>query len=193
MKKIFLISILITLFTVASCTESDNAVDDVLDNVDTTGAVLRTISEPAELLFYSNPDLNTVDFTIEFQQNDGGSIDDFKEVRVYIGFYEDQELLTPLSNSDNTLTSESLLYTLPSNEFEISDLGLPMKNIVFTTPDAAAMYPDAVYTVPSFLEVRLELEMSDGTVFSKDNYGSTISSGTYFNSPFSYIIIYINA
>ncbi len=184
---------LVLISVTISCTESDNAVDELLQNVDRSGAILRTLSPPGEFMVNSNPDMNTIQFTIEVQEANGDIDPDFKEVRVYVGVYQDQLATDPLLDDEDVATSEHLMLTLPAAEFTtISDNDLPSHEITFGTQDVVDSFSTATFTTPTFIEVRLELEMSDGRVISKDNVAATIATGIYFESPFSYVIIFMN-
>ncbi len=184
---------LVLISVTISCTESENAVDELLDSVDMTGAIVRTLSPPGEFMINSNPDMNTIQFTIEVQEGNGDNAPDFKEVRVYVGVYQEQLAIEPLLDDQGIETSEHLLMTLSAADFTaISDNGLPMHEITFGTQDVVDVFSTATYTAPTFIEVRLELELNDGRVFSKDNVAATIATGIYFKSPFSYVIIFMN-
>lgn len=195
MKNIFkiVLLLLIVFSTSISCTESDNAVDVLLDTVDTSGAILRTLSPPAEFIVNANPDGNTIALEIEVQEGNGDFDPDFKEVRLYIGIYQDQGLIDPIVDAQGTPTGEVLIVTAPASDFTIGDNGLPTYEFSFITPTVVAKFPaDAVYTIPSFIETRLELEMNDGRVFSKDQVAAAVATGIYFDAPFSYVTIFIN-
>ena len=196
MKNIFkiVLLLLIVFSTTISCTESDNPVDVLLDTVDTSGAILRTLSPPAEFIVNANPDGNTIAVTIEVQEANGDFYPDFKEVRLYTGIYQDQGLLDTILDGQGTPTSEILMLTATAADFiNISDNGLPTYEFSFITPDMVARFPaDAVFTIPSFIETRLELEMNDGRVFSKDQVAAAVATGIYFDAPFSYVTIFIN-
>jgi len=195
MKNIFkiVLLLLVVFSTTISCTESDNAVDELLDTVDLSGALLRTLSPPAEFIVNANPDGNTLALEIEVQEANGDVDPDFKEVRLYIGIYQDQGLADPIVDGQGAPTGEILMATAPKADFVLGANGLPTYAFSFITPDIVAEFPaDAVYTIPSFIETRLELEMNDGRVISKDQIGPEVGAGIYFDAPFSYVTIFIN-
>ena len=195
MKNIFkiVLLLLIVFSTSISCTESDNPVDVLLDTVDMSGAIVRTLSPPAEFIINANPDGNTIALEIEVQEGNGDFDPDFKEVRLYIGIYQAQDLADPIVDGQGTPTSEILMVTAPKSDFVNGDNGLPTYEFSFITPDVVAQFPaDAVYPIPSFIETRLELEMNDGRVFSKESVAAAVATGIYFDSPFSYVTIFIN-
>ena len=178
--------------TAISCSESEAVIDQVLENVDDeSGAVLRTIESPADLVSLTG-DNNLVTFTIEVQEGNGSSVPDFKEVRAYVGLYQDQDLIAPLVDENGNDLGEALFATLSAGEFAIGDNGLPRLSAEIPTQAIVDAYPEnTVYTVPSFIALRLELEMSDGRVFTNTNLGASVSGGTYFGSSFLYKIIFL--
>jgi len=194
MKKIvqiFLIALTV-LATATSCEDGENAIDTLQAGVDTSGAVLRTLVAPADLVTLTG-DNNSVDITIEVQEGDG-SVSTFTEVRVFVKLYQDQDLLLPTVDSNGNELSETLIMTLPSSIFTLSEINnLPSTEILMPTPTIlAAFAADAQITVPTFIATRLELELADGRVFTNTNVAATIATGAYFASPFLYKTIFIN-
>ena len=189
MKKIIknLIFVIVVISTTISCTESDNAVDQLLNDVDISGAIIRSLTRPLDFMIVANPDMNKVDFVIEVQEGNGDIYPDFKEVRVYSRFYEDQNLVTPIANTEGVAFDELLIQTISADTFVIGDNGLPTATVFYNSEDVAVLNIDAVYVSPSFIETRLELEMNDGTIYSKENVSSAIGTGVYFEAPFSYV------
>ncbi|GAB5401257.1 MAG: hypothetical protein Aureis2KO_28420 [Aureisphaera sp.] len=195
MKNIFkFLMIAMVVLAGSSCEDSDLIIDEVLDSVDTeTGAIVRTIESPAELVTANNPDNNNIAMVLEVQQGNGSFVPDFKEVRVYVKLWEDQDLTTPVTDGAGNDVAEVLVTTLPSSQFTIDSNGLPRTSVEFPTQFILDAYPaDAQITVPSFIALRLELEMSNGNIFTDTNVGATISGGIYFNAPFLYRIIFLN-
>jgi len=195
MKNIFKIVLfaLIIISTAVSCTESDKSVDLLFNDVDRSGAILRTLSPPSEFIINANPDGNTIALTIEVQEGNGDFYPDFKEVRLYVGVYQDQGMLDALVDDQGVATVETLMFTVPAADFVIGgNNGLPTYEFSFITPTIVAGYPNAVWTTPSFIETRLELEMNDGRVFDKTTVAAAVATGIYFDAPFSYVTIFIN-
>lgn len=192
MKNIVKIAVLGLLISFTSCSDSEALIDQVYDTVDTeSGAVIRNIVSPPELVSLTNPDNNTIDMTIEVQQGNGSFIPDFKEVRVNVRVYADQDLTEPVATDAGAEIPEFVLATFPASEFEISSNGLPRKDISITTQAIADYYADATLTPPAFISLRMELEMNDGTIWTNTDVGATISGGIYFNSPFLFRIIFL--
>ncbi len=194
MKNIYKF-LMIALIAVAgvSCEDSDLIIDEVLDSVDTeSGAIVRTLQDPPDLVTLTNPDNNNFDLVLEVQQGNGSFVPQFKEVRMYMRIYADQDLNEPLLDSNGNEISEVLLNTIPSSVWEIGSNGLPRTTVNVTSQSFVDTYPeDTVYAGgANFVALRLELEMSDGTVFTDTDVGATIA-GQFFNSPFLYRVIFI--
>lgn len=194
MKNIFktIMILLVLIGSTTSCTESDKAVDTLLNEVDTSGAVLRTKIYPLELVNLTNDDINQIEMTFEVQEANGDIEPDFKEVRVYYRVFVDQDLLIPLSDGDGVAFDEFFAMTLPASDFTPSeDNGLPSYDLYIETQTIYDQFPGGVYSVPSFIELRLELEMTDGRIVSKDDVSADVAGGAYFEAPFSYRIIFL--
>jgi len=193
MKSIYKFLMLAVIVTGAvSCEDSDLIIDEVYDTVDTeTGAIVRTVEAPLDLVTGTG-DNNSIDFVWEIQQGNGSIQPDFKELRVLVRTWQDQDLIDPLVDGNGNPIPEAVYAVIPASAFEIGENGLPRIAFSIPTADLVAWMPeDAVYTVPSFVNTRLELEMNDGTVFDDSKVGATIA-GIYFSSPYSYRTIFIN-
>ena len=195
LKIIFLIQLFV-LASLTSCKKPDNTIYDVLNNTDMNGVVLRTLnmSELPSLVTLTNAANNFVDLNIEVQENQGDFVPDFKEVRVYVSFYQEQEQENFVEDGDGNPTSEVLLMSVPSSDFTIGAHGLPVHNFHLTTQDMVDLLPDStVFPTPAFMKVRLEIEMTDGRIYTDDTGNGMVASSQYFASPFAYVFVYINA
>ncbi|NND62036.1 MAG: hypothetical protein HKN48_02460 [Flavobacteriaceae bacterium] len=194
MKNIYKFLMIALVFTAGvSCTDSELIIDEVLDSVDTeSGAIVRTLQDPPDLVTLTNPDNNNFDLILEVQQGNGSFVPQFKEIRFYVRMYADQDLTEPILDPNGNAIAETLLTTLPESAFSIESNGLPRATINITSQSFVDAYPaDAVYASgANFVALRLELEMSDGTVFTDSDVGATIA-GQFFNSPFLYRVIFI--
>ena len=190
MKNIFK-SILVAIIVIGgftSCTESDLAIDNLYDNVDTSGSALRILSYPEDIIGLPGGNFDScLCFTVEVQQGDGSFYPEFKEVRVKLQVFSDQDTEVPIS--------EQVLYrTIPASEFvELSPAnGLPYIEIAMETQDVYDLFTNTgtEFTIPAFIQTNFELEMTDGRVWDVSNAGATLS-GPYFESPFAYKTIAI--
>jgi len=189
--KIFLIcTVIITSFT--SCEESDNTIDTLYDNVDLTGALVRTLIEPLELVTLTNETNNFISMSLEIQEGNGSIPSTLKELRVYVATYNDQDQEQVTLDEDGNPISETLLSTIPAADFVPSEVNnLPSTDIFILTQAIVDLNPSAVYTFPTFIYVRLEVELEDGRTFSDQDAGPSVAAGNYFLSPFYYNIIFL--
>ncbi len=192
--KTFLIGLVLSVgFT--SCEDSNLAIDNLYNNVDSSGAILRILEYPDDLVNISGGSFSTsIDFLIEVQEGDGSFTPDFKEVRVYLSSFDDQDLIDPTKDADGNELGEVLYKTISAAEFEeLSEVnGLPVFQII--TPTyllVEEIFPTAVFNIPSFILTRFELEMNDGRIFDDESAGASLS-GPYFESPFTHKTIFIN-
>jgi len=197
MKNIFksFIVALIVIGGFSSCEDSDLAIDNLYDNVDTSGAVLRILSFPSDIVNVSGnaPFTNIIDYVFEVQEGDGSFTPEFKEVRVYLTGYNDQDFEFPLVDENGNEFGEQLIKVITSAEFDVlSDVnGLPMNNMQLPVAEILEFLPGATFSGPSFFSIRFELEMSDGRIWTDYNAGTTLA-GPFFESPFIYTTIFLN-
>lgn len=194
MKTLAKIFILVAAISFTACSESEATINKVLDTVDTeSGAVLRTLVDFPDLVTITNEANNVINSTIEVQQGNGSFVPDFKEVNLYVQVYNDQDLIDPLLTDDGNEIGELYLQTFDASQFSISSNGLPRTDISIVVQDVADLYAaqSATPGVPSFMALRFEIVMNNGTVISNNNVGATISGGIYFNSPFLFKVIFL--
>ena len=194
MKTLAKIFILVAAISFTACSESEATINQVLDTVDTeSGAVLRTLVDFPDLVTITNEANNVINSTIEVQQGNGSFVPDFKEVNLYVQVYNDQDLIDPLLTDDGNEIGELFLQTFDASQFSISSNGLPRTDISIVVQDVADLYTaqSATPGVPSFMALRFEIVMNNGTVISNNNVGATISGGIYFNSPFLFKVIFL--
>ena len=195
MKNIFkTFLIVLVAFGITSCEESDLQIDQLYDNVDSSGAVLRILEFPADLVNLSGGAVpNFVEFTFEVQEGDGSFSPNFKEVRYYMSLFKDQDLINPVLDAEGNVLGEILIQTISAAEFDVlSDInGLPQHTVNIPTQDVIdVLFPTGIITPPTFIVSRFELEMTDGRVWTDENAGATLS-GPYFESPFFYKTIFL--
>ena len=185
------------MISFTSCSDSEVLIDEVYDSVDTeTGVVVRTVSPPAELVSLTNPDNNNISLTIEVQEGNGSTVPDFKEVRAYVRLYADQDLAEPLTTENGGEILETLSGVADSSIFELSPNGLPRGDFSFPTQQivdgyvaAGAVLED--FPVPTFIALRLEVEMTDGRIYTNTDVSVAVGGGVYFVSPYFYRIIFL--
>ncbi len=189
--KIFLVGMLLIGSTI-SCSDSELSIDELYDSVNTNGAFIRTIEKPLDLVNVSDPEKNRIEALIEIQEGNGSSQPDFKEVRMYIQTFQDQDQIEPSLDTSGNPTGESFLATFPAADFTPSVTnGLPSTNLSVLTQTVLDNNPNTVFTFPTFIFIRLELEMNDGTIYTNTSVGPSVASGNYFLASFFYNIIFL--
>jgi hypothetical protein len=181
MKKIFnSFSALLLAFTIFSCTEGDNPIDKVLDNV-TNGAALRTVKIGSAGIETGNPNAK-FQVTLEVQDPNNGN--DTDKIDVYATFLDK----TP-SNGSNP-KSEILIKSIPSSSFVAGSRELPNADVTITIAEFKTKFglTDAQYDGGDQFVVRLAQVLKDGRVFTRSNSNSNIIGGAYFSSPFQYTV-----
>ncbi|MFT4696999.1 MAG: putative repeat protein (TIGR01451 family) [Flavobacteriaceae bacterium] len=196
MKNIFKITLISFLFIgITSCEEGDLPIDNLYNNVVTSGSVLRILDFPADLVTIAGGEItpNFIRYQMEVQEGDGSSSPDFKEVRMYFDGFDDQDLEFPTLDGNGNIIGEQLYRTISKAEFtEISEInGLPEITVEVATRFLLdEFFGNAVFGKnPSFIKTRFELEMNDGRIWSDYNAGTTLG-GPYFESPFTHRTIF---
>ena len=184
---------MIIVASTTSCEDSELAIDSLYDNVNTNGAFIRTITPPLELVNISDETKNFIAMTIEIQEGNGSQPSTFAEVKVYASTFNDQDQIEPTVDVDGNPLGENLLGTIPASEFFPSEVNnLPSTDVFIPTQTIVDNAPGAVFTIPTFIYVRLELVMQDGTIYTDTSVGPTVATGNYFDAPFFYNIIFLN-
>lgn len=200
MKNILKLTSIVLLFvaTFTSCSESDTVADYIRNNVDTeTGYILRVKEVANQLITINettNPNWTNEPYRyFEVQQGNGSFVPEFKEVRVYVGFFGDQDFAEPLNFLDGTPMSEVLMQTITSGEFENSDdTGLPNYDFTHFTTDFLDLFPDLdVPSSESYIRLRYELELNDGTIINEEYVNENVAGGNYFHSAFRSTMVLI--
>ncbi len=164
---------------ISACSEDDKTIDGVFETVE-NGAVLRTVSVTGGALDVLDTSAAT-SITIEEQDVENGAL--LSEVRAFVN-------LTDNTPDATTTTTEAALATLSAADFEGGPFGLP-RGTFDTTLGAmvgALGLSDGDYNCGDALVIRLELELTDGRVFSSDDVTGTVQGGSFFSSPFQYTI-----
>lgn len=164
------------LLLVAGCEDPDNAIYDVFDGLK-HGAILRTIDRV-------NTNFNLFDLSSTFEivveaqdERQGGLLQD---VKVYVDYIDRQD-----DGVDNS-KSNVLVSTFPASAFSTGPNNLPRTTISFTFSEAlSALGFTDEYAGGDVINVRLELNLTDGRSFSADDATGSLQ-GSYFSSPYQY-------
>ena len=169
MKKISILFSMLLIIT--SCVEPDNTINEVLDNY-TNGAVLRTISSSGEYNFYA-PAASVFTATIEEHDTEQGAL--MQSVEVYVNL-----------NGG----TDALLSTILPGAFTTGPKGLPRTDISVSLADAVSALgiSSSQYTGGDAINIRLQLNLTDGRSFSTENVTGSMT-GSYFKSPYGYSMV----
>jgi len=183
MKKILNFTFVLFAIALVSCSSDDNIINQVDNNVE-RGAILRTI-EAAPLNFDLREDSSSWSVTVEMEDNNQGNLLD--KVDVFVRFLDN----TP-DNGTNPV-DKSLVKTIPASDFVNGPNDLPRADLQISIDEAAAAagLADNEFTGGDVFNVELELNLTDGRVFTKDDANGGIAGGSFFKSPYQYGITII--
>lgn len=164
------------VFSLNSCKDSNNAIDDVLNYQ--TGANLRTVNIESAVLNSSD---NASEFAVEVEEQDAQDGGLFKSVHVYASIQD----LTP--ENGTSVANDAFIKTIDASEFAPGPHGLPRGTVRVSFGEAASamgLTADDYYAGDVFI-IELRVELTDGRIFGASSAGASITGG-YFNSPFQY-------
>lgn len=172
------IAILAVLVFSAGCSDTETYVDEVFETT-TRGTVLKTVENETNLEFNVGVE-NKVTIAAEVIDQRG---QDFEKVNVYMSFIDNNE-----EDGDES-RDEMLFDSIKSEDFDRSG-EYPKLDFSFTEVDVNNFFnlTENDYTGGDRFDVRLELVMNDGRVFSIDNLNNVVSGGAFYRSPFQYKI-----
>ncbi len=176
-SKLYFIGLL--ALTLGACSDDDKLIDQVDGTVE-RGAILRTVSVDGGALDVLDPSA-AVTITIEEQDDEGGAL--LSGVDIYVN-------LTDNTPAATTTTSEALLTSIPASSFTTGPFNLPRGSFSSTVGEMAATLglADGDYNCGDSFNLRAELTLTDGRVFTDTDVTGTVSGGSFFSSPFAYTI-----
>ena len=181
MKKLFYkITVLVLgVFLMHSCEESDATVDFVTDNV-TRGAILKTIEVKSPVIDINDIANSAFAVEVEYRDNEGNSL--LGSVDVYASFIDNTD-----DGEDNS-KPEVFTINIPSSEFAIDDtFGNPRADLLIPASEtftSLGLSPDQL-NGGDVVFYRLVLKLTDGREFT-NNASGNVSGGSFFSSPFQY-------
>ena len=180
--KVYILSALAGAWMV-SCSEDDKLTVDIQENVE-RGAVLRTISTDGTA-WNSLDTSETFTVVLEEQDLEDGALLD--EVRVFVNLVDN----TPAAT---TTTSETQIATIPASDFTFDVNNLPRTTYAVSLADVETALGIVLgdYNCGDVFAFRLELELTDGRVFTDTDLTGTVQGGSFFASPFAYNISLIS-
>jgi hypothetical protein len=173
MKKIIYLFSLMLLMT--SCSESDNVIDNVLNNYE-TGAVLRGWNPTGDYNYFApSTSVFTVDIEAHTGTGGGGNADLMQDVQVFVALNG---------------VGEKLLRTLTPSDFTTGPTGLPRHSLTVTLAESTAALglSDSQYSGGDKINIRLQLNLTNGKSYSAADAASSLT-GSYFKSPYVYNMV----
>ena len=168
-----------------SCSDSEK-VTNILQDATERGTVLKTIDSNLE---FEVAEDNLVTVSAEVIDQRG---QDFEKIDVYLSFKDNRDV-DDETDADNFATKEEMLF----ETFTVGDLDMsgeyPVLNFDFTTDefDSFFGFNESDYIRGGNINIRMELVMNNGTVFTSTNVNSVVSGGAFYDSPFQYGIYMI--
>lgn len=178
------IAILAALTFIVGCSDTETFVDEVFDNT-TRGTVLKTVENSANLEFVVGGE-SLVTFGVEvIDQRD----QDFDRIDIYMSFFDNQ---TESDDPDNNSKDEELLRSFPKGSLNMNG-EYPVLNFELTLQEVEDFFnlTDDDYTGGDRINLRLELIMNDGRVFTSTNLNNVVSGGAFYRSPFQYNVNFV--
>ena len=164
---------------VISCSEDDKLTVEIQETVE-RGAVLRTISLTGGSWNVTDV-TESFDVEWEFQDIEDGAL--LREVRVYADLVDN-------TDDASTTTTETQVATIPASEFAGGANGLPRTNWSITLAEVETALGIALgdYNCGDEINLRIELDLTDGRVITNTDLTGTVSGGSFFSSPLNYRI-----
>ncbi|MBZ9651509.1 hypothetical protein [Psychroflexus montanilacus] len=172
------ISLVAALAFMVGCSDTDRPIDELFDGT-TRGTVLKTVESETSLEFNVGVE-NLVTIAAEVIDQRG---QDFEKVDVFMSFRDNN----PEDGDESR--DEALFTTINPGDFDNSG-EYPKLNLQFTEVDVNNFFDltEEDYTGGDRFNVRLELVMNDGRVFTSTNANNVVTGGPFFRSPFQYNI-----
>lgn len=170
------ISIITVLAFLVGCSDTEK-VTEVLQETTERGTVLKTIETNLE--FEVGED-NLISVSAEVIDQRG---QDFEKIDVFLSFTDNRDASDP----DNVTQDETLFETFSPADLDNSS-EYPVLNFDFTGDefDDFVGINDTDYALGGRINIRMELVMNDGRVFTSTNVNAVVSGGGFYRSPFQY-------
>lgn len=187
MKYLKLISIFTLGFVLTtSCEPDGNVFIDANDTLE-AGLVVRTLSQTGTTFDFFNVPGGLLNVEFEIQTVSGNEV---AEVRIFGDFQDNTFFDSEFNTNGTTAVSEVLLQTITAAELTSGRFGFPTGSFSYSYQqllDALGLQNDldTVFNSDQFV-VRVEVEQTDGRVFSNDGTNSPSLDAGFFISPFRY-------
>ncbi|SDG41917.1 hypothetical protein [Psychroflexus sediminis] len=178
------ISLITILAFIIGCSDTEKTIDEVFEGT-TRGTVLKTIDEQTSLEFNVGGE-SLVTVAAEVIDQRGQDVD---RIDVYMSFFDNQ---TNINDPINNSIPEELYTSVPASELDNSG-EYPVFDFRFTGDEFNSFFGLTAddYTGGDRINVRLELVMNDGRVFTSTNVNNVVSGGAFYRSPFQYNVNFV--
>ena len=169
-----------------SCEPDDNVFINATDTLE-PGLVVRTLSISGTSFDFFNVAESELEVGFEIQTPVGDVV---SEVRIFGDFQDNTFFDSEFNSNGTTAVDEALLQTITGAELTPGRFDFPTGDFTFTYQqllDALGLQNnlDTVFASDQFV-VRVEVELTDGRVFSNDGTNSPSLDAGFFISPFRY-------
>jgi hypothetical protein len=178
-KILFIFTFCALLF---SCEDDDATITQKVQIDAERGAVLRTMELEGTTLDANN--LSTA-FRVVVQAQDILDGDLLQSVDVFASFTD----RTP--ENGTTPSIENLFSTIPASEFSTDEFGLLQAEFSITLQELSSFLSITAgngFTGGDRFSIRLALNLTDGRTFTFGDAASNVATGSFFRSPFNYVI-----
>lgn len=178
------ISLIAILFSIIGCSDTEKTIDQVFEGT-TRGTVLRTVDNSTNLEFVVGGE-SIVSFSAQVIDQRG---QDFDRIDVYMAYVDNQ---TESDDPSNNSVDEELYTSFAKSELNNSG-EYPLLNFQLTLQEFESFFnfTEDDYTGSDRVDIRLELVMNDGRVFTSSNANNVVSGGAFFRSPFQYSVNFV--
>jgi len=154
-----------SLIFLSSCSDDDSSGNTIINGAD-SGATIR-----AQQIIQNDINSTTSDgaLIVDLRYSDGSDNTLLETLNVYVTFFDNSE---GQGDSAGSLErTEVLLRSVPNTEFGVDDNDLPSYTLTISLEDflSATNNTATGIAVPDVFNTRLELELTDGRVFSTNN------------------------
>lgn len=179
MKKVSLLILALTTVFIVGCETDDKVVNQVIDGT-TSAPALRTRS--IEGGTFNALDLTST-FSVQLELQDENMGSTFESMDVFIAY-------TDNANAGANNKAETFLVNVPASSFTTSERGLPEYIFSSVLSDAAAALGlvQTDFAGGDAFNYRMVVKLNDGTSWSSGNVNSNVAGGSYFASPYAYVV-----
>jgi len=176
MKNLKIYIILALGVFMASCSEDDKLTEVIRESTVTRGAILRTIATPSPTFDFNDA---SQEWAVEVEEQDVEDGALFSEIGIYV---------TLTAGATGATTEEVFVKSIPASTFSTGPNGLPRGLVSTSLADvlSALSLQTGDFESIDFFNIRLELILTDGRIFTDANTTPAVSGGSFFSSPFTY-------